>query len=198
MRGVPGDLASGRADWATSARTEPSAARLACALSLVCPVSRVPHVCEPCMWHLSPFTLTPVRASALWAWPQSPKSVPFTVRLLDRILDGRALISKQEDVQHLHHMKQRRDVPEASQVVLRKNLPANAGDCSWIPGSGRSPGGRNGNPLQCSCLRNPMDRGAQWSTFHRVSKSQTQLSTHAWHQAWSPSQGTSVMLRAWT
>ena len=105
MRGGPGDLASRRADWATSAPTKPSAARRACALSLVWPVSRAPHVCEPCMWHPSPFTLTPVRASALWAWPQSPKSVPFTVRLLDRILDGRVLISKQEDVQHLHHMK---------------------------------------------------------------------------------------------
>ena len=43
-----------------------------------------------------------------------------------------------------------------------KNPPANAGDArdaDWIPGSGRSPGGRNGNPLQYSCLKNPMDRG---------------------------------------
>ena len=70
--------------------------------------------------------------------------------------------------------------------------------CGRLPGLGRSPGEGKGNPLQYSCLRNPMDRGARWSTFHRVSKSQTQLSTHAWHQAWSPSQGTSVMLRAWT
>ena len=41
-----------------------------------------------------------------------------------------------------------------------KNLPANAGDPGSIPGSGRSPGGGNGNPLQHSCLENPMDRGA--------------------------------------
>ena len=41
-----------------------------------------------------------------------------------------------------------------------KNLPANAGDLSSIPGMGRSPGEGNGNPLQCSCLRKPMDRGA--------------------------------------
>ena len=41
-----------------------------------------------------------------------------------------------------------------------KNLPANAGDPSSIPGSGRSPGEGNGNPLQCSCLGNLMDRGA--------------------------------------
>ena len=47
-----------------------------------------------------------------------------------------------------------------------KNLPANAEDVDLIPGSGRSPGGGNGNPLQCSCLGNPMDRGALWATVH--------------------------------
>ena len=43
-----------------------------------------------------------------------------------------------------------------------KNLPANAGDSNSIPGSGRSPGGGNGNSLQYSCLGNPMDSGAWW------------------------------------
>ena len=52
----------------------------------------------------------------------------------------------------------------------------NAGDRGSIPGSGRTPGERNGNPLQYSCLENPMDRGAQWATVHRVTKSRTQLS----------------------
>ena len=52
-----------------------------------------------------------------------------------------------------------------------KNLPANAGDADSIPGSGRSPGGGNGNPLQYSCLKNPMDRGAWQVTVHRVSES---------------------------
>ena len=55
-------------------------------------------------------------------------------------------------------------------------MPANAGDArdtSLIPGSGRSPGGGNGNPLQYSCLGNPMDRGAWWATVHGVTKSQT-------------------------
>ena len=47
-----------------------------------------------------------------------------------------------------------------------------------IPGSGRSPGERNGNPLQYSCLENPMDRGAWWTTAHGVAKSLTRLSTH--------------------
>ena len=58
-----------------------------------------------------------------------------------------------------------------------KNLPLNAGDTedvSWIPGSGRCPGGGNGNPLKYSCLRNPMDRGAWRATESMGSqKSQT-------------------------
>ena len=53
---------------------------------------------------------------------------------------------------------------------LVKNLPANAGGMVSIPGSGRSPGEGNGNPLQYSCLRNPMDRGAWQATVHRVTK----------------------------
>ena len=51
-----------------------------------------------------------------------------------------------------------------------------AGDPGSIPGSGISPGGRNGNPLQYSCLENSMDRGAWWATVHGVAKSRTQLS----------------------
>ena len=57
-----------------------------------------------------------------------------------------------------------------------KNPPANAGntgDKGLIPGSGRSPGGGNGNPLQYSCLENPMDRGAWQATVHGVAKSWT-------------------------
>ena len=57
-----------------------------------------------------------------------------------------------------------------------KNLPAHAGDVGSISGSGRSPGEENGNPLQYSCLENPMDRGAWWVTVHGVAKSQTRLS----------------------
>ena len=54
---------------------------------------------------------------------------------------------------------------------MAKNLPANAEgtrDVGLIPGSGRSPGGGNGNPLQYSCLENPRDRGAWQSTVHGV------------------------------
>ena len=59
-----------------------------------------------------------------------------------------------------------------------KNLPANAEDVrdtGLIPGSGRFSGGGHGNPLQYSCLENPMDRGTWWATVLRVAKSQTQL-----------------------
>ena len=72
--------------------------------------------------------------------------------------------------------------------IVKQGFPGGAGgkdsacqcrlgikDTSWIPGLGRSPGGGNGNPLQYSCLENPMDRGAWRAIAHRVTKSQTQL-----------------------
>ena len=52
----------------------------------------------------------------------------------------------------------------------------NAGDLGSIRGLGRSPGEGNGNPLQYSCLENPMDQGAWWATVHGVAKSWTRLS----------------------
>ena len=57
-----------------------------------------------------------------------------------------------------------------------KNLPASARDrdAGSIPGLGRSPGGGNGNPLQCSCLENPTDRGAWRAPVCRVAKTQTE------------------------
>ena len=57
-----------------------------------------------------------------------------------------------------------------------KASACNAGDLDSIPGSGRSPGEGNGNPLQYSCLENSMDRGAWWATVHGVAKSRTGLS----------------------
>ena len=57
-----------------------------------------------------------------------------------------------------------------------KKLPANEGDTSLIPGSGRFPRRGNGNPLQHSCLGNPMNRGAWQAIVHGVAKSQTRLS----------------------
>ena len=71
----------------------------------------------------------------------------------------------------------------ASQVALVvKNPPANAGDVrdlGLIAGSGRAPGAGNGNPLEYSCLKNPMDRGAWWTTVQWVTKRQTRLSNLA-------------------
>ena len=57
-----------------------------------------------------------------------------------------------------------------------KEHTCNAGEPGLIPGSGRSSGEGNGNPLQYSCLENSMDRGAWWATVHGVAKSQTRLS----------------------
>ena len=64
-------------------------------------------------------------------------------------------------------------------LVGKKEVKAsacNAGDLGSIPGSGRSPGEGNGNPLQYSYLENPMDGGAWWATVHRVAKSRIRLS----------------------
>ena len=69
-----------------------------------------------------------------------------------------------------------------------KNPPASVEDIrdvGLIPESGLSPGGGHSNPLQYSCLENPIDRGAQWATVHRVAKSRTWLkllSMHACNQ----------------
>ena len=62
-------------------------------------------------------------------------------------------------------------------MLVVKNPPANAGDirADSIPGSGKSPGGGHGNPLQYSCLENSKDRGAWRVIVHRVAKSQTRL-----------------------
>ena len=56
-------------------------------------------------------------------------------------------------------------------VVKKKYLPANTGNVGLIPGSVRSPGEGNGNPLQYSCLGNPMDRGAWQATVHGLAES---------------------------
>ena len=71
-----------------------------------------------------------------------------------------------------------------------KNPPANAGDiknAGSIPGLGRSPGGRHGNPFQYSCQENPMDRGAWQTRAHGVAQSRTQLKRqHCTHRCVNP------------
>ena len=61
-----------------------------------------------------------------------------------------------------------------------KNPPADIEDVGLIPGFGRSPGGKNGNPLQYSCLGNPIERGVWQATVLGVAKSWTQLSTYTY------------------
>ena len=69
---------------------------------------------------------------------------------------------------------------------MLKRLAYNAGDLGLVTGSGKSSGEGKGNPLQYSCLENPMDRGAWWTTVHGVAKSQTWLSDVIFkHLPWS-------------
>ena len=69
----------------------------------------------------------------------------------------------------------------SQEVLVVKNLPANSGDIrdmSAIPGSGRSTGGGHSNPLQHSCLENPMNRGAWWAAVHGVTELDVTKHTH--------------------
>ena len=72
----------------------------------------------------------------------------------------------------------------SQKALVVKNLPVNSGDVRDVgstPGLGRSPGGGHDNPLQYSCLENPMDRGAWRALVHRVTKSKTQLKQPSMH-----------------
>ena len=74
-------------------------------------------------------------------------------------------------------------------AIVVKNPPANAKDIrdlGSIPGLGRSPGGRHGNPLQYSCLENPVDRGAWQAAIHRVAKSRARMKRFTTRAAQAP------------
>ena len=81
--------------------------------------------------------------------------------------------SCQSDGNYQYKIKNLKGFPGGSD---NKESTCNAGDLGLIPGWGRSPGKGNGNPLQYSCVENPMDGGAWWATVHRVAKSWTRLS----------------------
>ena len=90
-----------------------------------------------------------------------------------------AVCCRKQETQHLTWaLLSNKVIIRASQVALVvKNLPASAGDMRhgldpWVR---RSPGGGHGNPLQYSCLKNPMDRGAWWAAICGVAQSQTRL-----------------------
>ena len=72
---------------------------------------------------------------------------------------------------------------------IGKESACSAGDAGLIPSSGRSPGEGNGNPLQYTCLENPMDRGAWWAIVHMVTKQsdETDLKTARYLSVSGPS-----------
>ena len=76
----------------------------------------------------------------------------------------------------IHQHESNRRYPCVQVALVVKKPPANAGDVrdtSSIPGLGKPPGGGHGNPLQFSCLENPMDRRVWWAMVQRVTKSQS-------------------------
>ena len=101
-------------------------------------------------------------------------------RLMNGVTKSQAWLSDYRTHTHTHT-----DLKGAFPVVLVvKNPPANAGgkrDVGSIPGPGRSSGGGHGNPLQYSCLENPMDRGAWWAMPHKVTKSWKRLNHPSMH-----------------
>ena len=101
----------------------------------------------------------------------------FSTRIIFLALMTLTILVILQDISHLPLSLSKTLLAYRAALVAQpiKNLPASAGEvrdvCS-IPGSGRSPGGGHGNPLQYSCLENPIDRGAWWALAHRVAKRQ--------------------------
>ena len=113
-------------------------------------------------WMVSPTQLTWVLViSGRWRWTGKP-GVPQSMGL-QRVRHDWATELNRNNCEGL---------PDDS---VSKESACNAGDTGSVPGSGRFPGGGNSNPLQYSCLENPMDRGAWQVIVYGVSKSRTQL-----------------------
>ena len=126
-----------------------------------------PSAVEPSVW-----------AGWEWAHFKPPRRVLSTFPFVK--LNVFLFLSKVNNVLswvgYLLGVCKREDFPGGSDG---KESACNAGNLGLIPGLGRSPEEENGNLLQYSCLRNPMDRRAWWATVHSVAKSQTRLSD--WH-----------------
>ena len=112
-------------------------------------------------------TMRPILNKKLALVTYENKTIKFPMVL------GKAVLLRITWAEELAHWKRLWCFPGSSEV---KASACNAGDLGSIPGLGRSPGEGNGNPLQYSCLENPMDGGAWWATVHRVAKSRTWLS----------------------
>ena len=129
-----------------------------------------PSVSHDCLWSSEGQTYVPPRPSST---PQrnktkqqprlSPSGLLLVAILSPNLLKWLTLIKVLPEMENFFPVSDDRQSAH------------NAGDPGLIPGSGRSHGEGNGNPLQCPCLVNPMDRGAWRATVHRVARSQTQL-----------------------
>ena len=113
-----------------------------------------------------------------WANPWAGERWRRTARHIAALLQSRSCPNHAAQELHQQGWTQR-----ASQAATAaNNLPASAGDTADLgsfSGSGRSPGGGSGNPLQHSCLENSTDRRAWWASVHGIEKSWTRQSTHA-------------------
>ena len=136
-----------------------------------------PHGLQPtrllCLWNFSGKNTGAGCHVLLHQFPKSANNTWITTRTFKdnewRYSSGRKHELPPLSVPHQHpHIRAGRNLRD----YLVLPFQASAGDTGLIPGSGRSPGGGHGNPLQCSCLENPMDRGAWWATqsigSHRV------------------------------
>ena len=105
--------------------------------------------------------------------------VETTDRARDQLMEGLSYLMKKFRFYpkgNEEWLKQQKFILTSQVALVVKNPPSNTGDIrdtGSIPGLGSSLGGGHGNPLQCSCLENPMDRGARQSMVHSVTKSQT-------------------------
>ena len=142
-------------------------------LSLPCPALLQVGVSAPCLVHF-PGSMPPV---SVWAWPQTrdrsrekplvcPVESPAGACLLIPLPSRTVPLGS--SFPGLPQLQRSRNVSVAQTV---KNLPASAGDLGLIPGWGRSPEEGHGNPLQHSCLENPMDRAAWRAAAHRAAES---------------------------
>ena len=134
------------------------------------------NLCPQCTFFLLPLK----KESLFFSWSEACGSILIQAEVKSPGLGGIC----EEKTSGLIMVPSGQCFPVGSEV---KVSACNAGDLGSIPGSGRSPGGGNGNPLQYSRLETPMDGGAWWATVHGVAQSWTRLSdfTHSLTQKYS-------------